>query len=152
MTDFNEFTLPALEMSDLWANFKVYTMHNLSNHRKELGLSREQLADFFKLNVSTIRKWECGCTNSCIERHTTRLLHFLRGDYDQALNDKYIAPYQFNDVLRNVSSQLNAVLLRTIRVFALLEGEDKLQQLFIGNLSKCNTAMLRKYEQVREEK
>ena len=123
-------------------NFREMVRVKFGSHRKELGLSREQIATFFRVNVSTVRKWECGCTGRCQERHAMRMFRFLKGDYDRELTETIITPLRLNEAMKNIPAELHEILLRAIRIYPLLSNDTKLQQLFLQRLRLVNSEVL----------
>ena len=123
-------------------NFRELVTSNFARHRKELGLSREQIANFFRVNISTVRKWECGYTSRCQERHAMRMFRFLNGDYDHELNEAITTPIRLNEAMKNIPSELHGILLRSIRIYPLLSSEPALQELFLQRLRFANTEVL----------
>lgn len=56
--------------------------------RLQLGLSYHQLAEFFGLHWSTVRKWEVGPTICCERVYRAKIEGFINGDYDKDLQEK----------------------------------------------------------------
>ena len=54
--------------------------------RRRLGLSYQELANFFNMSWSTFRKWENGETPTCHPRHISLVKGLLNGEYDERLH------------------------------------------------------------------
>ncbi|MBO7741953.1 MAG: hypothetical protein J6S21_05305 [Victivallales bacterium] len=111
--------------------------------RRTLGLSRELTADFFKVNISTVRKWECGLTGRCNERHAMRLLHFVKGYYDNTLGTINIQVRGKDKGAIVVSGELKNILLRSINIYHDLGPRPERQQGFLKSLQRLNARTLK---------
>ncbi len=63
----------------------------MKKKREELGLPYLTIAQFFKINWSTFRKWENGETVNCGLRHRPLIEAFLNGELDDDLKSLYSA-------------------------------------------------------------
>ena len=63
----------------------------LKKKREELGLPYLSIAQYFKINWSTFRKWESGETVNCGLRHRPLIEAFINGDLDNELKSLYSA-------------------------------------------------------------
>jgi hypothetical protein len=61
----------------------------MKKKREELGLPFLTIAQFFKINWSTFRKWETGETINCGLRHRPLIESFINGDLDADLQSLY---------------------------------------------------------------
>ena len=61
----------------------------IKKKREELGLTYLTIAQFFKINWSTFRKWENGETINCGLRHRPLIEAFINGDLDTELQSLY---------------------------------------------------------------
>jgi DNA-binding transcriptional regulator YiaG len=61
----------------------------IKRKREELGLPYLAIAEYFKINWSTFRKWESGETVNCGLRHRPIVEAFINGDLDDELRSLY---------------------------------------------------------------
>lgn len=132
-----------VDLNTFLDNFNEITSRELGMHRRELGLSREQVADFFHVNISTVRKWECGLTHRCQERHACQLLHFIKGDYDNELQNVTALPGLLAESMKSIPMEVGDVMMRSIRIYQLLQGSTARQQAFISSLKQANNSALK---------
>ena len=67
----------AIDLNYFLGNFHEVMTREFGSRRRELGLSREQLADFLKVDLARIWQWESGIVSTCQEHHADALLHFI---------------------------------------------------------------------------
>ena len=94
------FDLKMLTEQDVREHFLSLVASGIKFYRTAMELSRDQLAAHLEVNTSTVRKWELGISKCCREKHVKKLYHLLRGDYDEALHEKYVAKPKFDLKIR----------------------------------------------------
>ena len=76
-------------LSGFDGTFTVEIRKRFREHRRYLGISHQQLADFMQVSWTTIRKWENGKTASCQCRSIKLIQRFLNGEFDAQLDAQY---------------------------------------------------------------
>lgn len=66
--------------------FTARSRELFTRHRRDLGVSYQQLGALFRVSWSTVRKWECGITRTCQSHHIRHIQRFLAGGYDEQLS------------------------------------------------------------------
>lgn len=88
--------------------FTLATRERFRQLRRELGLSLQQLAEYLKINWSTIRKWEAGLSRKCHARHVSRITNFLNHCYDERLRELNEPNGTLVDIMRQLPLPLRS--------------------------------------------
>ncbi len=111
--------------------------------RLSLGLTYPTLAEFLKINPSTIRKWESGKTSTCHTRFINKITKFMNGEMDDTLTHATMQDTAImNDLWPKIPRKVQICLERTAVLYNFCVGNPNQQDNLITGITQVldNTA------------
>ena len=122
----------------------------MKEKRITLGLPYHIVAQLFKANWSTIRKWELGLTKHCNIVHRPKVEGYINGEFDEQLLGKKILEGSMYDVTLPVSVQ---VCMEKIATTCLLTSKhSRYQSQLLSNIDDATRETLERFLALEQEK
>lgn len=112
--------------------------------RERLGLSYQELGNFFNLSWSTFRKWERGETPSCQPRHIELIKGLLNGEYDEKLHASHEPIESLLDSWRRMPALMHQCMERIASTYDLCQGRPEVCANLVERLNHASSLAITK--------
>jgi len=117
----------------------------LRRKRLELGLTYTQLAEFFHIHWTTMRKWEGGRVRFCLPRHRRQMQRFIAGECDDLFNCEERQALRKTLVERLAESQSQCCIRQLDSCIRMLQGRPELVVGLLDDISLAVDSALRHF-------
>lgn len=131
-------------MEDFVGDFTLEWRERFLAKRRELSLTYEQLGHFFRLNWSTIRKWEAGITARCQLKHIHLVQSFLAGEFDSQLRKAYQTPATVLENWSRLPACVHQCMERITNTYNMCEGHPALRNGMLDSIAAATRQTLTK--------
>ncbi len=117
--------------------------HRIREKRLQLGLPYQQLAFFFNICWSTLRKWEQGPTTHCSVALRPKLEAFINGECDEEILRQ--VKTEANRYPRNLPASVIFCMERFGNIYALLECQPELRDALLQGMNQVSQKVLENF-------
>ena len=117
----------------------------LHRKRMELGLTYNQLAEFFDVHWTTMRKWEGGRVTRCHPTHNTLMQRFIAGECDHVFSLPEHLQTRRTLAERQAEHQGRSCVRRLASCCRMLRGRPELVARLMDEVSAAVDETLRRY-------
>ncbi len=117
--------------------------NSLRTKRMSLGLTYVALGRFLGISWGTVRKWELGQTQCCLQRHASLVRNFVDGLYDEALLGR-MGSANVNAYLKPLPNEALLCAQRFHACCRMLASSPELRSAFIRRASREVSSILEK--------
>ena len=117
----------------------------LHRKRMELGLTYAQLAEFFEIHWTTLRKWEGGHVTRCHPAHRLMMQRFVAGECDHLFSLPAHLQTRRTLAERQAENQSQSCVRRLSSCCRMLRGRPELVVRLMDEVSAAVDETLRRY-------
>ena len=124
--------------------FEPEHRERLRQVRQRLGLSFQEMGNFFNLSWSTFRKWERGETPSCQPRHIELIRGLLNGAYDEKLLASHEPIENLLDSWRRMPALMHQCMERIASTYDLCQSRPEVCANLVDRLNHASSLAISK--------
>ncbi|MBR6470410.1 MAG: helix-turn-helix domain-containing protein [Victivallales bacterium] len=125
-------------------NFAPEHRQRLRQLRQRLGLSYQELANYFNMSWSTFRKWENGETPTCHPRHVGLVRALLNGEYDERLHASHEPIESLLDSWRRMPALMHQCMERIASTYDLCQSNPEVCANLVERLNLASSLAIGK--------